>query len=81
MLDMVQCQSKKIFIDVNGLAHNSIFVLLKSEAFDWRIETLILFRLPAALVTLKIIDALIPNSVKMYDKWNLICKVKHFCKS
>lgn len=31
-----------------------------------------------ALVTLEILDALIPNSIPMHQKWNLICKVKHF---
>lgn len=32
-----------------------------------------------ALVSLEIIDALFPtNVITMFDKWNLICKVKHF---
>lgn len=31
-----------------------------------------------ALVTLEILDALIPNSIPMYAKWNLIVAVKHF---
>ena len=35
------------------------------------------FSLPA-LVTLEILDALLPNSIKMYDKWTLITKVKHW---
>lgn len=34
-------------------------------------------RLPA-LVTLEVLDALIPNSIKMWDKWALITKIKHF---
>jgi hypothetical protein len=34
-------------------------------------------RLPA-LVTLKILDAAFPNSIRMAAKWNLITTVKHF---
>jgi len=31
-----------------------------------------------AFVTLKIVDALLPNKVKMHSKWQLITAVKHF---
>lgn len=31
-----------------------------------------------ALVTLKIIDALVPNRIPMHSKWNLITRIKHF---
>lgn len=30
------------------------------------------------LVTLKIIDALVPNNIPMYQKWNLVVTMKHF---
>lgn len=33
-----------------------------------------------AYVTLTIIDALIPNTIKMYNKWKLITLIKHFIK-
>lgn len=31
-----------------------------------------------ALVTLEVLDALVPNSIKMHDKWRLITSIKHF---
>lgn len=31
-----------------------------------------------ALITLEILDALLPNAIKMWDKWILIVKVKHW---
>lgn len=31
-----------------------------------------------ALITLKIINALIPNNIPMHSKWDLITKIKHF---
>lgn len=34
-----------------------------------------------ALITLKILDTLIPNTIKMYAKWELITQVKHFHKN
>lgn len=74
ILELLLCDSRIDTISGNFALLNSFPVIrLRFATICFGLQDL---GLPA-LVTLEILDALIPNSIPMYLKWNLIVLIKH----